>query len=105
MVIKESNARAFFEGKNILVTGGTGSFGHQITNELIKFNPNKVVIFSNDEFNLYKMRNDYKKHERILEFVFGDVRDFNCVKEISRGIDIIYHAAALKHVAGYEGCP
>lgn len=92
------------DGKRILVTGGTGSFGHQIVKELLKFSPAKVIIFSNDEDQQYHMKNVYKGNG-ILDFKFGDVRDYKRVYELSRSIDIIYHAAALKHVPACEFHP
>ena len=92
------------DGKRILVTGGTGSFGHQIVKELLNFSPTKVIIFSNDEDQQYHMKNDYKDN-KILDFKFGDVRDYKRIRELSRNVDIIYHAAALKHVPACEFHP
>lgn len=100
-----SKFKKFFDGKVVLVTGGTGSFGHQITDELIKLRPKKIIVFSNDEDQLYHMGIDYKKHADLLDFRFGDVRDFKCMAEATKGVDIIYHAAALKHVPQYEFQP
>jgi len=91
-------------GKRIFVTGGTGSFGHQIVKELLNFNPAKIIIFSNDEDQQYRMKNDYKDN-KLLDFKFGDVRDYKRVSELSRNVDIIYHAAALKHVPACEFHP
>jgi len=96
--------RKEINGKRILVTGGTGSFGHQITEELIKYNPSEVILFSNDENQQYQMENEFKDNE-LLKFVLGDVRDFSRVLDVTRGIDIVYHAAALKHVPMCERHP
>ena len=92
------------EGKRILVTGGTGSFGHQITEELIKYNPSEVILFSNDENQQYNMENEFKDNE-LLRFALGDVRSFSRSLEITKRIDIVYHAAALKHVPMCERHP
>lgn len=92
------------EGKRILVTGGTGSFGHQITSALLGMNPKEVILFSNDEKQQYDMRMECGGDRR-LKFVFGDVRDYMRVFEATRGVDIIYHAAALKHVPMCEDHP
>ncbi len=92
------------EGKRILVTGGTGSFGHQITSSLLKLNPKEIIIFSNDEKQQYDMTLEYK-NEKILKFVLGDIRDFVRVLDATKNIDIVYHAAALKHVPITENHP
>jgi FlaA1/EpsC-like NDP-sugar epimerase len=122
--------RNFFDGKTILVTGGTGSFGHYIVNELLKFNPKKIIVFSRDEDKQYKMEMEYKSgrygfalgdvfkldeedqfkirntwKEDKLNFALGDVRDFERVIEITKKVDIIYHAAALKQVPFCEFHP
>jgi FlaA1/EpsC-like NDP-sugar epimerase len=99
------NPTEYFKNKNILVTGGTGSFGHYITSELIKFKPKKIVIFSNDEDQQYHMQNEFKEYSDILEFMFGDVREYSRVFEATKNIDIVYHAAALKHVPMGESHP
>jgi len=92
------------EGKRILVTGGTGSFGHQITSSLLELKPKEVILFSNDEKQQYDMGVEHKKN-KILKFVLGDVRDYMRVLDVTKGVDIIYHAAALKHVPMCENHP
>lgn len=96
--------RKELEGKRILVTGGTGSFGHQITSSLLKLDPKEIVLFSNDEKQQYDMALEYKNN-KVLKFVLGDVRDYMRVLDATKGIDIIYHAAALKHVPMSESHP
>lgn len=98
------NVRAEFQGKNILITGGTGSFGNQITKSLLQLEPNKVIILSNDEKQQYDMEIEYRGNP-ILKFVFGDVRDFQRLLDVTRGVDVVYHAAALKHVPLCENHP
>jgi|UniRef100_A0A7C3SPR7 UDP-glucose 4-epimerase len=92
-----------FEGKAVLVTGGTGSFGNQILKHLLKENPSEIRIFSRDEKKQYDMKQKYDD-ERIRFFI-GDVRDFDRVLEATRGVDIIFHAAALKQVPNCEFNP
>lgn len=99
------NTEEYLKGKNILVTGGTGSFGHQIISELVKFQPAKVVVFSNDEDQQYNMRKEYAGQTKHLEFMLGDVRDYSKIVEATRNINIVYHAAALKHVPMGENHP
>jgi FlaA1/EpsC-like NDP-sugar epimerase len=92
------------ENKRILVTGGTGSFGHQITSSLMEFNPKEIILFSNDEKQQYDMALEYKDN-KILKFVLGDVRDYIRVLDSTKDVDTVYHAAALKHVPMTEAHP
>ncbi|MDC1536833.1 UDP-N-acetylglucosamine 4,6-dehydratase (inverting) [Candidatus Thioglobus sp.] len=88
-----------FNGKSILITGGTGSFGHRYVSTLLdKFSPKRLVIFSRDELKQYEMALAFKGNEKVLRFFIGDVRDASRLKEAMRGIDFVIHAAALKHV-------
>jgi UDP-N-acetylglucosamine 4,6-dehydratase len=84
--------------KNILITGGTGSFGNEFINQLLKnkINFKQIVIYSRDEFKQYNMNLLYKSAK--IKFVIGDIRDLERLKIASKKIDIIIHAAALKHV-------
>ena len=90
----------FLNNKSILITGGTGSFGKHLTQKLLKkYKPKKIVIFSRDEQKQYEMKNSIeKKYIKILRFFIGDVRDLNRLKIAMDDIDIVVHAAALKHV-------
>lgn len=99
------NPADYFKNKSILVTGGTGSFGHYIVSELVKFQPKKIVVFSNDEDQQYHMRNEFREYSDVLEFMFGDVREYQRVFEAMKNIDVVYHAAALKHVPMTEFHP
>ena len=90
---------------NILITGGTGSFGNVLIDfYLSKFHDlGKIVVFSRDENKQAKMKSDRKnKH---IEYIIGDIRDYNKLLYSFRGIDLIYHAAALKHVPVGEEFP
>ena len=100
-----TNIQEYFKDKNILVTGGTGSFGYCIISELVKFNPKKIVIFGNDEKQHYDAKNEFKEYSDILEFMLGDIREYPRIFEAMKNIDIVYHAAALKHVPMTEFHP
>ena len=92
-----------FEDKRVLITGGTGSFGHQILERLLAESPKKIIVFSRDEKKQYDMRNEFPQNN--IEFVVGDVRDFDRVLEVMRGVDVVFHAAALKQVPSCEFNP
>ena len=90
-------------GKSVLITGGTGSFGHRYTSTLLeRYNLKRLVILSRDELKQYDMEIKFKNNKKytpeILRFFIGDVRDASRLKEATRGVDIIIHAAAIKHV-------
>jgi len=86
-----------FNGKNILITGGTGSFGKKFTQTLLRdFKPNKIIIYSRDEQKHYDMAQQYS--EKCMRYFVGDVRDFKRLKKAMRGVDYVIHAAAMKHV-------
>jgi len=91
----------FFKNKKILVTGGTGSFGHHIAEALLKYKPKEIRIFSRDEKKQDDMRREYE-NVRNLRFIIGDVRDLHSVSNAMRDIDIVFHAAALKQVPNCE---
>src|SRR5688572_5035362 len=90
-------------GKNILITGGTGSFGNAVIEKLLPYNPNRIVIFSRDEKKQFDMGNQYNDDR--LRFVIGDVRDKESLNHVMHDIDIVFHAAALKHVPNCEFFP
>ncbi|MCV0393566.1 MAG: polysaccharide biosynthesis protein [Nitrosopumilus sp.] len=86
-----------FKQKKILVTGGTGSVGMGIVKELIKYKPNNIRILSNDENSIFEMRRKFPNQTN-LTFMVGDVRDIDRIKLAIRDIDIVFHAAAMKHI-------
>jgi UDP-N-acetylglucosamine 4,6-dehydratase len=94
----------FFKGKRILVTGGTGSFGHQIVADLLPLDPACVNIYSRDEKKQYDMAMSYRQC-KALRFNIGDVRDLERTRDAMRGIDIVFNAAALKQVPSCEYAP
>lgn len=86
-------------GKTILITGGTGSFGKKFTERILsKYNPEKIIIYSRDEYKQYVMRKQFEKWDKKLRFFIGDVRDKERMRRAMNGVDIVIHAAALKHV-------
>ena len=92
--------------KTILITGGTGSFGHHFVDYVLAhYKPKKIIIYSRDEFKQFNMANAYKKHEKILRFFIGDVRDEARLFRAMHGVDYVIHAAALKQVPACEYNP
>lgn len=93
-----------FNKKNILITGGTGSFGKKYTEMILaKYKPNKIIIFSRDELKQYEMGQSF--NDSCMRYFIGDVRDAQRLKEAMDGVDIVIHAAALKHVPVAEYNP
>ena len=86
-----------FRNKKILVTGGTGCIGSEIVKSILNYEPKVVRIFSNDEDNTFKMSQELGT-SRNKRFLIGDIRDKERLITAMKGIDIVYHAAALKHV-------
>ncbi|MBQ3167373.1 UDP-N-acetylglucosamine 4,6-dehydratase (inverting) [Campylobacter sp.] len=86
-----------FNNKNILITGGTGSFGKKYTQILLKnYKPNKIIIYSRDELKQYEMASEFS-HSSMRYFI-GDVRDESRLNTAMNGVDFVIHAAAMKHV-------
>ena len=92
-----------FNKKTILVTGGTGSFGNAFIKKIIKSKFKELRIFSRDEKKQFDMRNLY--NDERLNFIIGDVRNFESVCEALDGVDYVFHAAALKQVPTCEFFP
>ena len=92
-------------GKSILITGGTGSFGKSFASYVLeKFRPNKLVVFSRDELKQYEMSHKFDQL-KCLRFFIGDVRDKARLSDAMRGIDLVIHAAALKQIPAAEYNP
>lgn len=105
--IDYNNFKDIFDNKTILITGGTGSFGKEMSKILLEnFNLKKLIIFSRDEFKQHNMRQIYpvEKYPCIRYFI-GDIRDEERLKMAFKNVDIVYHAAALKHVTAIEYNP
>ena len=92
-----------FVNKTLLITGGTGSFGNAVLNRFLETDIKEIRIFSRDEKKQDDMRKKY--HSSKLKFYIGDVRDYTSILNATRGVDYIYHAAALKQVPSCEFHP
>lgn len=94
-----------FNDKIILITGGTGSWGNELTKQLLeKYNPKRIRIFSRGEHKQVQMKLKYPNEKRIRYFI-GDVRDKKRLLIVTKGVDYIFHLAALKHVPVCEENP
>ncbi|WP_325132232.1 polysaccharide biosynthesis protein [Francisella tularensis] len=92
-----------FENKVLMITGGTGSFGNTVLEYFLNSNIKEIRIFSRDEKKQEDMRIEYKSDK--LNFIVGDIRDFDSVNNAMRGVDFVFHAAALKQVPSCEFYP
>ncbi len=92
-----------FKNKILLITGGTGSFGNAVLNRFVQSDLKEIRIFSRDE----KKQDDLRKklNNPKVKFYLGDVRDYRSVEDVVRGVDFIFHAAALKQVPSCEFFP
>lgn len=97
-----------FEGKSILVTGGTGSFGKRFIATLLEqHRPARIVVYSRDELKQYEMSESepFRSHRQVLRYFIGDVRDVQRLERALEGVDYVVHAAALKQVPAAEYNP
>lgn len=98
-----------FEGETLLITGGTGSFGHAVLNRFLKTDIKEIRIFSRDEKKQDDMRHEYQAKcpelSEKIKFYIGDVRNLQSVKDAMHGVDYVFHAAALKQVPSCEFFP
>ena len=93
-------------GKTILITGGTGSFGNHFTDYVLQhYKPKKIIIYSRDEFKQFQMRNRLMEHDAVMRYFIGDVRDEARLHRAFEGVDYVIHAAALKQVPACEYNP
>lgn len=91
------------QNKTVLVTGGTGSFGKKFTKKALELGVKKIIIFSRDELKQYEMKQEFD--DKRLRFFIGDVRDQERLHRAFDGVDIVIHAAAMKHVDACEYNP
>ncbi|MFC4403910.1 SDR family NAD(P)-dependent oxidoreductase [Gracilibacillus xinjiangensis] len=94
----------YFSGKRILVIGGTGTIGTSITKQLLKENPELIRLFSRDEYKQHIMKEAFA-HDKKLQFMIGDVRDYDRVLQAMNSIDYVFHVAAMKRVETGEENP
>lgn len=92
-----------FSGKTLMITGGTGSFGHTVLKRFLDTDIGKIIIFSRDEKKQEDMRIELNNSK--VEFYIGDVRDFTSINRAMKGVDYVFHAAALKQVPSCEFFP
>ena len=93
----------FYNNKTLLITGGTGSFGNAVLRRFLNSNIAEIRIFSRDELKQDDMRKKYNNEK--IKFYLGDVRDVNSLEDAIKGVDFIFHAAALKQVPSCEFYP
>ena len=98
-----------FEGKTLLITGGTGSFGNAVLNRFLRTDIGEIRIFSRDEKKQDDMRHDFQTRmpevAGKIKFYIGDVRNKSTLKYAMKGVDYVFHAAALKQVPSCEFFP
>jgi UDP-N-acetylglucosamine 4,6-dehydratase/UDP-glucose 4-epimerase len=92
-----------FEGKKILITGGTGSLGQALTERLLKYEVDNIRIFSRNEHDQIDMESKFNNKK--LRFLLGDIRDYSRLLRAMEDVDIVFHTAALKHVPKIEYNP
>ena len=102
-------ANSIFKDKTLLITGGTGSFGHTVLKHFLSTDIGEIRIFSRDEKKQDDMRHEFQakmpEAAEKISFYIGDVRDLQSVKNAMHGVDYIFHAAALKQVPSCEFFP
>ncbi|MGA3072012.1 MAG: polysaccharide biosynthesis protein [Terracidiphilus sp.] len=101
--MSEQQDREIFKGKTLLITGGTGTFGNAVVNLGSKAGFSEIRIFSRDEKKQEDMRN--RLRNVAVSFYLGDVRNYDSVMQVMRGVDFVFHAAALKQVPSCEFFP
>lgn len=92
-----------FKNKIILITGGSGSWGNELTKQLLEKTPQKIIILSRGELAQVNMERKFRDDR--IQFVIGDVRDYDVINRICKGVDYVFHLAALKHVPVCENQP
>ncbi|RUS44637.1 polysaccharide biosynthesis protein [Cohnella sp. AR92] len=92
-----------FEGRRILITGGTGSWGYELVRQLLPQNPEKIIVYSRNESSQVAMQRAFE--DKRISFCIGDIRDREALVRACSGVDLIFHLAALKHVPVCEDQP
>lgn len=93
----EENLKEEFQNKKILITGGTGSIGLGLIKQLLKYKPSAIRIFTNDENSVFEIKQQIGENS-VFTYMMGDVRDEDRLRLAIRNVDIVFHAAAMKHV-------
>lgn len=92
-----------FENQTILVTGATGSWGHELVKQLLEKNPKEIRVFSRNETSQVAMQRQFANEK--LVFIIGDIKEKDCIVDACAGVDYVFHLAALKHVPVCEDQP
>jgi FlaA1/EpsC-like NDP-sugar epimerase len=92
-----------FENSTVLVTGGSGSWGQELVKQLLRLNPKEIRIFSRNESNQVEMQRTFNNPK--LTFIIGDIKEIDSLMTASKGVDYVFHLAALKHVPVCEEHP
>jgi FlaA1/EpsC-like NDP-sugar epimerase len=100
-----TSIKDFYRGKNILITGGAGFIGQLLTDKLLEFNPKAISILDMNETAIFNLRQKYRRHEALFKFLLGDIRNYHRLQYAFQGIDMVFHAAAYKHVLECEHNP
>ena len=103
MLFRSLKKTTVFDGKKILITGGTGSLGQALTKRLLKSKVDSIRIFSRNEHKQIEMESKFNDNR--LRFFLGDIRDYNRLERALEDVDVVFHAAALKHVSKIEYNP
>ncbi|MGZ9586256.1 SDR family NAD(P)-dependent oxidoreductase [Paenibacillus marinisediminis] len=93
-----------YQGKKILLIGGTGTIGQGLLDRLLNENPAVIRILSRDEYKQYELQRKYREYSNI-RYLIGDIRDYQRLRRAMEGIDYVFHAAAMKHVPACEYNP
>ncbi|MBN8207261.1 polysaccharide biosynthesis protein [Bacillus sp. NTK071] len=93
-----------FHNKTILVTGGTGSWGHELVKQLVDKQPKEIRVFSRNESSQVAMKREFDQH-KTLKFIIGDIKEKEALIEATKNVDFVFHLAALKHVPVCEDQP
>ena len=97
-----------FNNKDILVTGGTGSFGNAFVKKILNdYQPKRLIVFSRDELKQFDMQNSesFENEKVFIRYFIGDIRDYRRLKKAMEDVNIVIHAAALKQVPATEYNP
>lgn len=94
----------FFENKKVLIIGGTGTIGKSLISNILKENPKFIKVLSRDEYKQFLLQNEMMDCHN-LKYLIGDVRNYDCVYSAMKGVDYVFHTAAMKHVSSCENNP
>lgn len=95
----------YLSGKQILVTGGCGSIGSALVRRLLNYEPQSIRVFDSNEEGLFALQNELSEHADTVRYLLGDVRDRDRLEMAMENVDLVFHAAALKHVSLNEYNP